>query len=105
MQIEDAAKCFGELGHVHRLEAYRLLVKASPGGLTVGEIQAHLGLPKSTFSHHLDRLAQANLITQQREGRTIRCFADCDRMAILVSFLADECCAGVTVSRSELEEA
>ena len=98
MNTEDAAKCFGELGHIHRLDAYRLLVKASPDGLTVGEIQQHLGLPKSTFSHHLDRLAQVGLITQQREGRSIRCFADCNRMADLVSYLADECCAGVTVT-------
>ena len=30
MVTEDAAKCFGELGHIHRLEAYRLLVKAGP---------------------------------------------------------------------------
>ena len=104
MKTDDVARCFSELGHVHRLEAYRLLVKASPDGLTVGEIQQHLGLPKSTFSHHLERLAHVGLITQQREGRSIRCFADCDRMAALVGFLADECCTGVTVS-SELEDA
>ncbi len=98
MVTDDAAKCFGELGHLNRLEAYRLLVKAGPGGLTVGEIQQHLGVPKSTFSHHLDRLAQVGLITQQREGRSIRCFADCDLMSELVSYLADECCTGVTVA-------
>jgi DNA-binding transcriptional ArsR family regulator len=98
MITDDAAKCFGELGHIHRLEAYRLLVKAGPDGLTVGEIQQHLGVPKSTFSHHLDRLAQVGLITQQREGRSIRCFADCDLMGDLVGYLADECCAGVTVT-------
>ena len=104
MITADAAKCFGELGHIHRLEAYRLLVKAGLDGLTVGEIQQHLGVPKSTFSHHLDRLAQVGLITQQREGRAIRCFADCDLMGDLVGFLADECCAGVTVT-TELEHA
>ena len=105
MKPEEVAKCFAELGHVHRLEAYQLLVKASPDGLSVGEIQAHLGLPKSTFSHHLDKLAQAGLITQQREGRTIRCFADCARMERLVGFLADECCTGVSLTRDQLEEA
>lgn len=99
MVTDDAARCFGELGHIHRLEAYRLLVKASPDGLTVGEIQQHLGLPKSTFSHHLERLAHVGLISQQREGRSIRCFADCARMDDLVRYLADECCTGVTVAR------
>ena len=105
MNTDDAAKCFAELGHVHRLEAYRLLVKAGPVGLTVGEIQEHLGLPKSTFSHHLEKLAQAGLITQRREGRTIRCFADCVRMERLTGFLADECCTGVTLERTEAIEA
>lgn len=98
MVTEDAAKCFGELGHINRLQTYRLLVQAGPEGLTVGEIQQHLGVPKSTFSHHLDRLAQVGLISQQREGRSIRCFADCDLMSELVSYLADECCTGVTVA-------
>lgn len=98
MQTERAARCFGELGHVSRLEAYRLLVKAGPDGLTVGEIQQHLGVPKSTFSHHLDRLAQEGLISQRREGRSIRCFADCNLMADLVAYLADECCTGVKVA-------
>ena len=98
MVTDHAARCFGELGHIHRLDAYRLLVKAGREGLTVGEIQKHLGVPKSTFSHHLDRLAQVGLITQQREGRSIRCFADCDLMGDLVGYLADECCAGVTVT-------
>ncbi len=99
MVTDDAAKCFGELGHVHRLEAYRLLVKAAPDGLTVGEIQEHLGVPKSTFSHHLDRLAQAGLITQHREGRSIRCVADTARMDALLGYITNECCTGVTVSR------
>ena len=47
-------------------------------------------------------LPQTGLIVQQREGRSIRCFADCDLMGQLVGFLADECCTGVTVT-AELE--
>jgi ArsR family transcriptional regulator len=95
MNVETASKCFAELGSPHRLEAFRLLVRAGPEGLTVGQIQQHLGIPKSTLSHHCLHLISAGLVKQRREGRTIRCFANCGLTGDLAKFLIDQCCLGV----------
>ncbi len=94
MKLDQIAKCLAELGHEKRLETYRLLVRAGKDGLTVGEIQRHLGMPKSTFSHHLDRLNRVNLITLEREGRLIHCRANFSKMDTILDFLTEECCMG-----------
>ena len=101
MNVENASKCFAELGNPHRLEAFRLLVRAGPDGLTVGEIQQHLGIPKSTLSHHCLHLISVGLVEQRREGRTIRCFANCDLTQELAKFLIDQCCMGVELIETE----
>ncbi|MBL6598652.1 MAG: helix-turn-helix transcriptional regulator [Alphaproteobacteria bacterium] len=95
MNVDNASKCFAELGNPHRLEAFRLLVRAGPDGLTVGEIQQHLGIPKSTLSHHCLHLISVGLVEQRREGRTIRCFANCGLTQELAEFLIEQCCMGV----------
>ena len=45
--VAAAARCLAELGHPHRLQIFRLLIRAGQGGLSVGEIQSELGIPKS----------------------------------------------------------
>ena len=98
MDTEQAATQLAELGNAHRLEAYRLLVKAGENGLSVGEIQALLDIPGSTLSHHISRLVWAGLVEQSREGRSLRCRANFAAMHGLIGFLADECCSGVTTT-------
>ncbi len=95
MDLDTAAKCLAELGNPTRLAAYQLLVKAGRAGLSVGEIQDYLQIPKSTLSHHIAHLLWAGLITQVREGRTQRCVAEYRTMDALMAFLNKECCAGV----------
>ncbi|WP_339863719.1 metalloregulator ArsR/SmtB family transcription factor [Paremcibacter congregatus] len=95
MELEKIAQCLAELGHPKRLQAYQLLVRAGDEGLTVGEIQRHLDMPKSTFSHHIDRLSRVDLISQEREGRIIRCRANFGAMRNIVDFLSKECCSGI----------
>lgn len=94
MKLDQIAKCLAELGHEKRLKTYQLLVRSGKDGLTVGEIQQRLGMPKSTFSHHLDRLCRVELITQERQGRIIRCRANFTTMDRIIGFLSEECCAG-----------
>jgi len=98
--VEQMATQLAELGNPHRLEAFRLLVKAGPEGLSVGEIQTYLEIPKSTLSHHILHLVTAGLVQQEREGRVLRCFANFDAMQGIIAFLADECCAGVAINRT-----
>jgi ArsR family transcriptional regulator, arsenate/arsenite/antimonite-responsive transcriptional repressor len=97
MDIETASKCLSELGNPHRLEAFRLLIKAGPEGVTVGDIQKHLNIPKSTLSHHISHLVWAGLAKQEREGRVLRCTANFALADALVSYLCAECCSGLDV--------
>jgi DNA-binding transcriptional ArsR family regulator len=95
MDLEQAARCMESLGNAKRLEIVRLLVKAGNDGLAVGQIQRALGIPASTLSHHILSLVAAGLVTRQREGRTLRCLPDFDRLRGLTTLLFAECCAGV----------
>lgn len=93
MKINDVAKALKELGHPTRLSIYKSVVKAGHQGIAVGGIQAQLGIPGSTLSHHLSSLASAGLISQRREGRTLFCVAEYQCLEGVISFLQDECCA------------
>ncbi|MAA98441.1 MAG: transcriptional regulator [Stappia sp.] len=93
MKIEIAASQLAALGNPTRLALYRLLVRAGPGGLAVGEIRARLGIPGSTLSHHVKALAAAGLLDQRRDGTTLLCTATYPAMNALVEFLVGECCA------------
>lgn len=95
MDTNHAARCLEKLGHPTRLAIFRLLVRAGDEGLTVGDVQEHLGIPASTLSHHLAHLINVGLVHQEREGRVLHCRPDFAVMQALVAFLQEECCAGV----------
>jgi len=105
MEITELAACLEKLGHPTRLAVFRLLVRAGRDGLPVGDIQAHLGVPASTLSHHLSHLIAAGLLRQAREGRVLRCTADYDRMNAVVAALTAQCCAGVETAEPVSETA
>ncbi len=95
LAYEDAARCLAELGHLHRLQIFRVLIKARADGLPVGAIQQELGIPKSTLAHHIAQLVAAGLMTQTREGRVQRCRVDAVRGQALLRFLVADCCDGL----------
>lgn len=97
MDIDELALCLEKLGHPNRLAIFRLLVRAGRGGLPVGDIQRHLGIPASTLTHHIAQLVSAGLVQQTREGRVLRCTAAYERMDDIMIALTAECCNGVTV--------
>ncbi|MFN7974939.1 MAG: metalloregulator ArsR/SmtB family transcription factor [Acidobacteriota bacterium] len=86
------AEMFAALGHEARLAIVRLLLAAHPSGLVVGEIQAELGMPASTLSHHLDILRQQGLVDVTRERQFLRYRAAAAGLKSLLSFLYAECC-------------
>lgn len=92
MEIEIVAKALKELGHPTRLTIYKCVVRAGFQGIAVGGIQEKLNIPGSTLSHHISSLVSADLITQRREGRTLYCVAEYDKLASVIGFLQDECC-------------
>lgn len=96
MNIEIAARQLEALGNATRLGLYRTLVRAGEAGLSVGSLQEKHGIPASTLSHHLRRLIDTGLVTQERQATTLICRAHYPSMNALVGFLVDECCADAT---------
>ena len=94
-QTDSAAAALAALGHPARLTLFRLLVRAGPDGVLVGEIAAHLDMPLSTLAHHLRSLKQAGLIAQTRKGREVETRADTEALRDVLDFLMSECCKGV----------
>jgi ArsR family transcriptional regulator, arsenate/arsenite/antimonite-responsive transcriptional repressor len=91
--LEEAAQGFAAIGSEPRLEVLLALVRAGPGGLSVGEIQKRLDIAASTLTHHLRFLAAASLIEQTKDGRVIRNQAAFSRIEELAAYLLKECCA------------
>ena len=86
------ADMFSAMGTEARLRIMQLLLKAHPDGLVVNEIQAELGIPGSTLSHHLDKLRIEGLIKVQRESTFLRYRANTEALQELLQFLYAECC-------------
>lgn len=96
MKLEKAADQLEALGNPTRLQLYRTLVRAGGEGLPVGRIQEKLDIAASTLSHHLKRLIDTGLVTQERQATTLICRAHYPGMQALIGYLADECCADGT---------
>jgi ArsR family transcriptional regulator len=94
MEKLDALAALAALAQDNRLEVFRLLVRAGPGGLRAGEIAASLGLPPNTLTFHFDRLRIAGLITVRREGRSMIYAAQYPTMNALLAYLTENCCIG-----------
>lgn len=92
MDIEIVAKALKELGHPTRLTIFKRVVRAGYQGIAVGGLQEKLGIPGSTLSHHISSLASAGLISQRREGRTLFCVAEFEKLQSVIGFLQEECC-------------
>jgi len=96
ISLEVAASTFAALGSEQRLSVLRCLVRAGHEGLSIGELGKRSGVTGSTLTHHMKILAQAGLVTQEKQGRSIICAAIAyDAVCDLSTFLLRECCADV----------
>lgn len=95
MQLDAAATVFAELGNRTRLEILRLLIKAGPEGLPIGDIRSRLDIPASTLAFHLRGVIAAGLVEQEKRGRMVLCRPCFDRINDAVAFLKENCCAGI----------
>ena len=91
-QVIKYADMFSAMGTEPRLRIMQLLLSAHPDGLVVNEIQAELGIPNSTLSHHLDKLKNEALVNVRRESTFLRYTANTDALQDLLQFLYAECC-------------
>ena len=90
MLIEDGR--IAALGAEPRLEIVRLLLSAHPEGMVVGDIQAELGIPNSTLSHHLEKLRIEGLVEVRKEKQFLWYSANAASLQDLLGFLYSECC-------------
>lgn len=94
MDKNTALDAFAALSQSTRLDVFRLLIKAGDVGMSAGDISATLDVRQNTMSANLSILTQSGLIRNQRQGRSIRYFADMDGMRGLLGFLMQDCCGG-----------
>jgi len=91
-KVTHYADMFSAMATEARLRIMQLLLKAHPDGLVVNEIQAELGIPGSTLSHHLDKLKNEDLVKVARESTFLRYTANTESLQELLQFLYAECC-------------
>ncbi len=72
-------------------------------GLTPALLAEDLGMPANTLSFHLKELMNADLISQERNGRNLIYRAQYDRMNAVMSYLSQNCCQGETCEVSPEE--
>ena len=89
-----ALAAFGALSQETRLDIFRRLIRATPAAMAAGELAAELDIPPSTLSTHLAILSRANLVTAERQGRTILYAADTEGAKALLTYLIKDCCGG-----------
>jgi arsenate reductase len=82
------------LGHKQRLAIFRLLMRRYPDRVSAGEIAVTLALKSSTLSAYLNTLMQAGLVTQERQGTSLRYAVALDAVRQTFDYLLFDCCRG-----------
>ena len=90
--ITRYADMFAAMGTEARLRILRLLISAHPEGMVVGDIQAEMGIPNSTLSHHLEKLRNEDLVGVRRDGTFLWYTANTGALREILGFLFAECC-------------
>ncbi len=94
MDSKQALTAFGALSQKTRLQVFRLLVEHGPDGVAAGVLSDGLGIPQNTLSFHLSHMAEADLITSRREGRSIIYSANFEFFGKLIRYMIEDCCQG-----------
>ncbi len=95
MDDTDVAAALAALGHEVRLALFRLLVRAGPEGLNVGDLARLSAMPPSTLAHHLGALVAAGLVEQEKRGREVLNRAAYERLRAVLAHVEADCCRGV----------
>ena len=101
---EEVVQVLGALAQETRLDAFRVLVQAGPGGVAAGEIARQLGIPPPTLSFHLKAMLHAELVESRREGRSLFYSANFEVLNRVLRYLTENCCQGVPCDSAELAD-
>lgn len=94
MESNEVISAFSALSQKTRLDVFRLLINAGTTGLLAGELGERLDVKQNTMSANLTVLLNAGLVRNERQGRTIRYFAEFGALQGLLAFLMEDCCGG-----------
>jgi DNA-binding transcriptional ArsR family regulator len=94
MDTQAVVAALTALAQESRLAIFRLLVQSGPAGMAATKIGDELGIAPSSMSFHLKELARAELVSVQRDGRSMIYSANFDAMNALLGFLTENCCGG-----------
>jgi ArsR family transcriptional regulator, arsenate/arsenite/antimonite-responsive transcriptional repressor len=94
MEENKVIRSLAALAHSARLQVFRALVVAGKQGMTPGIMAEGMGVAAATLSFHLKELANAGLVTQERQGRNLVYRASFDHMSMLLDYLTENCCQG-----------
>lgn len=100
MKESQVIRSLAALAQETRLRAFRALVVAGPEGLTPSALAEQLGIAANTLSFHLKELTNADLITQERQGRNLVYRASFEAMKSLLGYLTENCCHGTACNPS-----
>ena len=82
------------LGHPHRLDLFRLLMRRYPDRVPAGELAASLGIKASTMSTYLAALRRVGLVAQERAGTSLLYSIDMANVRQVFGYLFADCCRG-----------
>jgi arsenate reductase len=82
------------LGHPQRLAIFRLLMRRYPDKVSAGHLAEALDLKASTLSAYLGALQQAGLISQHRDGTSLRYAIVMTEVRRTFDYLLLDCCRG-----------
>ncbi len=91
--LERNAERLAALGHPVRLAILRAVVKGPETGTPAGELQAEVGIPASTLSHHLATLSEADLVRVERSGNFLLYRCDFKTLRDLCDYVWKDCCS------------
>jgi len=89
MDAGIAIAALAALGHALRLEVWRMLIPHGALGLSAGVIAAHLAVPPSSLSFHLQQMTQSKVLVQRRSSRQIIYAVNDQLISALCHFLAN----------------
>src|SRR5215203_3587232 len=98
MKKPQALASLAALAQENRLDTFRLLVQAGPGGMPAGEVAAKLSISPNNLTFHFDKLREAGLVTVRRDGRSMIYAASYDAMNALLGYLTENCCQGAAAN-------
>ena len=94
MDTTSAVELLSALAQPTRMEVFRLLVRNEPHGLPAGEIARQLQIPHNTMSSHLAILQRADLLSSDKQSRSVVYRVRLAAVHELVVYLLRDCCNG-----------